>query len=716
MSEQTPFYIRLLDASGTYLNEGPIVTLRSVSDTRKLDAIGSLEFVLPVTEERAQFITAGSQFEVFDAVDGHIGRFYYASKVERFAEDGSTELVVKCHDQLIELARKSVRFRRTYSAVPVEAVVGDLVEDVSGWAADGDSGIGNTSVTYEGNSVLNAVDILRDRWHKHFRLISDKHLQFSSFGDASGLILTNLPGQVQANIQSNLDIAIVPSLRLIEEADEIANYVVPLGAGQGVSQLTIELATGGDYDVQTGENEDGSNFYYIRDSASIIAYGERQRVLSLPNLRPITNSDADIANAATALKSAAEAYIVRHLEPLMVFSAPVRMLRRPLNVGDTVRLQFRGRVENYSFVDLDDTFYVMEITRRRTADGQRFAEMVLSSISERRTTDTDMLLQVVQDVRALKVEVPITVTYSPIGPYVKRISDNVAADFTIRLGDEVTFLNRALLRFKTSPLKSSVTSVSAGSADTSSSEAHDHDVRDSGAHSHDVNISGGGAHVHDVVITSTGLGSTEDGGATTPTTNVTIPHFHEILINHGGAPSGSDLYWSEGLGLNTNAGSGSNAFTETEEDHTHEVTIPDHSHGIDHDHAGSTTSSEVTDITGAATESVTHDHDIVASGEHSHDIPAHNHELAYGVFEDEIYPQGIHLTINGVDVTTDLGGPWGNSNAEADEEINITSYLLDASGGVRQNHSVEFSCVTESQGEIEFEVDLMVSIMPIVIT
>lgn len=714
MSEQTPFYIKILDADGEYLNEGPIVTLQTLNDTKRLDAVGGLEFTLPITEPRAQFLTAGCQIDVYDQLDGHLGRYYYSKKTQRFNEDGSTELLVQAVDQLTELTRKSVRFRRTYTAQEVGLVVGDLVEDVEGWEADGDANMGLTSVTYEGNSVLNAVDTLRDRWNKHFRLIGERHLEFGVFGYPSGVTLTNLPGQVQANLQANREIALVESLRMVEEVDDVVNYVIPLGAGQGVSQLTIELASGGDYSVNTGTNEDGSNFYYIRDSASITAYGERQRALSLPTLRPITNSDADIANAATALKSAAEAYMTRHLEPLVVYNAPVRFLRRPLNVGDTVKLRYRGVVENYSFVDIDQTFYVMDITRKRHTNGRRGAELTLSSVAQRRTTDVDVLLQVIADVKALKVDIPITVTYSPIGPYVKRISDTVSAEFTIRLAEEITFLNRALMRFKTSPLKSSVQSISAGAADTSSSERHTHNVVDSGAHSHSVEISGGGAHSHDVVISSTGLGSS--GASSEESTPSSVPHYHNLGLNTSG-PTGFDLYWSDGAGLNTAPGPSSFPTTETDEDsmggHTHGI---DHTHNVDHDHGATTTSSEVTDITGAATESETHDHDIESSGEHSHDIPSHNHVLAYGVFEDTVYPQGLHVQIDGVDVTNELGGPWATTNGAVDVEVNITDYLLNAAGGLKQNHEVEFSCATPSTGELEFEVDLMVSIQPILIS
>lgn len=56
------------------------------------------------------------------------------------------------------------------------------------------------------------------------------------------------------------------------------------------------------------------------------------------------------------------------------------------------------------------------------------------------------------------------------------------------------------------------------------------------------------------------------------------------------------------------------------------------------------------------------------------------------------YPSDITATIDGVDVTSALGGPWNPSagNSAIDVTLDITSYIVDAPGGLYQNHDIVF--------------------------
>jgi hypothetical protein len=69
-------------------------------------------------------------------------------------------------------------------------------------------------------------------------------------------------------------------------------------------------------------------------------------------------------------------------------------------------------------------------------------------------------------------------------------------------------------------------------------------------------------------------------------------------------------------------------------------------------------------------------------------FPVYNQRILKGTN----YPEGITLLINGIDVTTDLGGPWGTVSAAVDVELDITNYIVDAIGGLYQDHSFEFRC------------------------
>lgn len=625
------FRIDVLDAADTIIGGGPLATVLSLSDTRSLDKVGAAMFTIPAADPRSALIGPGVKFDIYDAVDGYIGRFFFSALTLSDSPDGAAILTVECDDELIELARSAtVGFRRAYANVDVATVVTDLVAVVSGWSAEVDAGIGNTSVTYEGESPLRAVDILRDRWNQHYRLESPRTLQFGAFGGASGVRLVQLKGQVQPDIAQHTELAFIDSFRLNYADDEIINIVIPIGAGQGVSQLTIENATLGDYDIETGTNDDGSSYFYIQDDASVAAYGPRIRVAAFPNMRPITNSATNIVNAANALKLTAEVYLTRNKDPRREYSISVRGLRRNIEVGDLVRVVYTGKVDDYKYVELDDDFYVMDITRTRDADGERSARLVISTIADRRTSDTDVILDMMYDVKALKVHVPITLTYNAVGPYTRRMSSSVPAEFTARLGAEVLALNYAILRFRTSGLKSSVTGGGAGGAEvlTTTSTGHSHVI----------------------------MGGTEADPAVP---GDFVNRIFRFLTDD------DDIVYAE---IPTTAPELFTFITQSDGDHSHGVTIP-----------------------------------------------SHTHPLVYGLYEENINPDTISIEINGEDRTALLGGPWATDGEEIEVEVEITDLLANDPGGLRQYHRIVFTCAA-SHGEIEAEVDMLLSIQPIAVS
>lgn len=58
------------------------------------------------------------------------------------------------------------------------------------------------------------------------------------------------------------------------------------------------------------------------------------------------------------------------------------------------------------------------------------------------------------------------------------------------------------------------------------------------------------------------------------------------------------------------------------------------------------------------------------------------------------YPCDMGIIINGTDRTTDLGGPWNPSggNSPVDVTLDLSSYILNASGGIFQTHSIQIYC------------------------
>lgn len=110
-----------------------------------------------------------------------------------------------------------------------------------------------------------------------------------------------------------------------------------------------------------------------------------------------------------------------------------------------------------------------------------------------------------------------------------------------------------------------------------------------------------------------------------------------------------------------------------------------------------------------------------ADGSHSHtiNIPAHTHTVPallvdFGIEDDSQLPDTVRVKINGVDQTIALGGPWGVGGFPIEIELDITDFLINASGGLRQLHQVEISC-TDGQGEVEAAVELRQTVQSIAV-
>ena len=358
----TPFTIDVILADGT--NIGTSVNIINLDTQESLDKIGSLSFSLPASDNIVQYLDTGVSFQVTDSTDGYLGTYLFKNK-ELDDSLGVAVITVNCHSALKELTYETVGFNRFYNNETVNTVIADLITLAAGWSAEIEDDFNTTTIDYQGESIYRAIDEQRDRNKAHFRLKRgyDRILQFGYFGQESDIVFTNLRGQTQLDSQ-NTNIGIITRINLAYESDEIYNKIIPLGHGQGVTQLTIEDATLGDYTTLSALNDDGSSYYYFEDETSINQHRKRTRILSIPNLRPISNSDADIVNARNALKLAAEAYMSKHLQPQVTYNVDLAYIPSELQVGDKVRLQYKNNVDGISYIDIDEYFYVLDIEKK----------------------------------------------------------------------------------------------------------------------------------------------------------------------------------------------------------------------------------------------------------------------------------------------------------------------------------------------------------------
>lgn len=96
--------------------------------------------------------------------------------------------------------------------------------------------------------------------------------------------------------------------------------------------------------------------------------------------------------------------------------------------------------------------------------------------------------------------------------------------------------------------------------------------------------------------------------------------------------------------------------------------------------------------------------------DHTHDvnIPAHSHDLVYGIYDDTLYPGLLKITVDGQVVVENLG----SSTEALDVEFDITEIIN--GGTLRSTHQIVITCTEEgSQGVVEVEVELYSMILPI---
>ncbi len=450
----SPFRIDILDSAGNKVGDGPLKNIMQVDDTRILDKIGMLTFVMPASDPKVQFITAGRSFDVYDEVDGYLGRFLF-NKMSFVDRDGRAILIVQTWSILKELVYNISGFAREYAASQVETIIDDLVTDVTGWTTSTGASLGTANVTYQGQTIYQAVEELAKRWGLHFRLGSGTRvLEFDAFGDVNTDVrLTNLGGQSIGFDGSKT--AAIKSIKKMIATDEVYNRVIAVGAGNGAAQLVLLDTEVGDFFTVTSRTRtNGQVETYIEDVASQATFGIREVVLVFDQIRPIANTATAKTQAQTELLKNAERWLNRYKDEREQYdNLTVYGLETDVNVGDKVNVRYKGKDENGNlYLDVDDDFWVMQVTRQRNATGQRSHTFKVVNVDRSELTDQDIMASAVKAIQSEKLWIKPTAfryenTYYDYVQAVVGVAGKTAK-FTLSIDDTVTEVTRVVLRFK----------------------------------------------------------------------------------------------------------------------------------------------------------------------------------------------------------------------------------------------------------------------------
>lgn len=455
-----PFRIDILDSAGDKVGSGPLINILQMDDTRTLDKIGTAVFVVPANDPKTVEIVSGRQFDLFDDVDGYIGRFVFQRKVTSDSE-GQAVITVYCWSILRELVFKITGFARQYLADEVEEIVADLLTDVSGWSLTSGTNLGTANVTYQGQTIYQAIEEISKRWGYHFRLgAGAKELELGAFGDVNAAVrLTNLGGQ-NRSFENQSDVAIVKAIQQTVSDEEVFNLIIALGAGEGAAQLRLlDGETGDTYTVQERVPANGQVQTYIEDAASQATFGDREMVVIFDQVRPIANTATAKTQAQTELLLNTEKFLERYKDAReQLDNVQVYGLKTDIKVGDKVNIRYKGKDDSGElYLDIEADYWVTQHVRTRNVNGNRISNLQLVNVDRPEKTDIDLMAEAVRGIKSERLWIkPVAFRFSDTYTDTVQNADGDYQDkeavFTLTFDDTVTDVTRVIIEWRTKPL------------------------------------------------------------------------------------------------------------------------------------------------------------------------------------------------------------------------------------------------------------------------
>lgn len=703
------FYIDVYNAAGVKEN-GTTIDVMDVKRIDRVSKIGEVTFSLPAEVATSQGFAFGKQYKIYSQVSGSLGTYYH-----RTLEYDADNMVARiaADDSLKLLSDFTTPFNLTYGVgyrlKPLITNVISRFNTASGksWTVAYETLMDNPLVSYDaqGETFLQVLEAARSFTRGFFRRTTDTSILFGRFYNV-GLVPTiydhggaTIYGQkrygfapddfdmneVAAEV-SNIPIlsnraetrlgsalTLVTKLRTVMEGSNVINRIYPVGSGEGQTQLTLYRAAKNlmpgesvPYDIKTITNPDGSiNRFYIEDTTSQGLYGIVERTVPFNDIRPITNSEADIIQASRCLYVAASAFLRNFSYPSEVYELECVGLPSTALVGDLILLDFRGVVEkangNLAYLTVSNRpFFIVEKETSWDQEGVPKYRLTISTNGEGDVQITDVMASVMQDIEKFKVHPDPTQTYVSAPSPTLPITNTIPVTFRFTIGTNVLYVNELKIRFSVMPLRSLSGSAAAGGASTTSA-------------------GGGGAY----------------GGAAA---NENASHSHFVIVYLGA--SGSPVYLNGGT-LLSNAAAYNPNYSATSSDsaaHTHNVsvTLPNHDHQVP-----------------------SHTHALEFGIFDDTNTPKQLSLKLNGAPLLNIHRDDASGTIVG-NTITERGNFWVNLlyDAALQPDGIRSDGAFETGGGIQGNYDIQFACVAEtppakSQGQLFAWLDGRYTIQPI---
>ena len=476
-------WVDVYNAAGVRQGGGPIFNIHLANIKRSLDRVGSFNLMLPGTDARAQDLLVNeARLRIFVEMNGDIRQIGGGIvRKRRFVESAADwRFNVSGPDDLDELKRVSTWLGLEYDDETLTDISAGLIAEASGWSDDVEAGIASETqyVRFDGASIFKAYLSLVESKGLHLRAgDSAQTIEIGAFGTSAGITCV----QVTANeydIVDNDDIAIIEKFSLIEETEQLVNFIVPLGSGKGDAQLDLSKCTrstgGGDpYNVQS-MNVNGRTLYYIANSASISSYGQIEKVLKFSQIQVLSNSEADLELAANALYDVAAVHLTRNSQPQTTYSVTLKHVKTKIKPGDKLHIIYKGVIEVWDLIDghsflppqnINDEFWVMDVTESYGPDGLTTV-CTISDIDQVRRDAMEIVVGAVEEVRINNLVIDASTSHNAY-VYQFEIDPSNAVLLPFYITDRTLRIRQVLLRVTTRPFR-------ATAQNTDTEELHRH--------------------------------------------------------------------------------------------------------------------------------------------------------------------------------------------------------------------------------------------------
>lgn len=285
-------------------------------------------------------------------------------------------------------------------------------------------------------------------------------------------------------------------------------------------------------------------------------YGYQYTAVQFKEIAPLSNSDADIAEAANQLFKAAYNWLRTRDNPAYFYRLSVAKLDKALLPGQLIRTVAKGYVEGVNYLNIDRDLIVMETTTEIDAAGVRTTGLVVATTDRWPASDAEQAASEFHQAEVYGVHHQMGPAVDTIS-YIEYIDDDHGATLYFWLGEETTIVNQVVIRMRTDKLRSTVKSVGGtveGTVEIAIDiPAHSHDIPN---HDHYIQVDPGGGSPADIQLlggagqakfvaaalgssvqvhtdASSGATSSDSGGSYTSTDSVTLDLSNAISAVYG---------------------------------------------------------------------------------------------------------------------------------------------------------------------------------------